>query len=44
MKDVLFDKLLNYEIRVDYFIENIADVVKGTTNMRLKPEVNLKKI
>ena len=38
LKGALFDKILNYDIKVDQFVENISELCIGTTNLRLKEQ------
>jgi len=38
LKNILFDKILNFEIKIDFFIEDVADSVPGSNNLRLKSE------
>lgn len=36
LKGALFDKILNYDIKVDQFVEDITEKCVGTTNLRLR--------
>ena len=36
LKDVLFDKILNYEIKIDNYVHRVADLSEGGTTLRLK--------
>ncbi len=39
LKDILYDKILNYEIIIDNFVDNTTDFVKGSTNLRLNDDL-----